>query len=152
MNVDDIDKFGHCCVCHKNLMVKRVVDGKVADMFTPFYDETVFLLNNGSQMQVTICKTCKSANDLSDRKVHNNIMAAVMKGWELETDLLVKDESNPEWTKEKGEQYLDNMRKLSINCNSANLDKYTLQNKIIEIRNLKVEEVKSEIEVQDARN
>lgn len=145
-NTDNIDKFGHCCVCHKNLLTKRVVDGHVIDMFLPEYDDTVFLLNNGSQMQITICKNCKEISDLSDEKLHQNIMEACMKGWELETKMLVADEKQPDWTEEHGEKYLDKMSQLSINCNSENLDKYSLQCKVIELRNLKVEEIKSDIE------
>lgn len=146
VNTDNIDKFGHCCVCHKNLLTKRVVDGKVVEMFTPFYDETVFLLDSGSQMQITICKTCKSSTDLNDRKIHKDIMDACMKGWELETKMLVADDKLPDWTEEKGKEYLDTMRKLNIHCNSEKLDKYVLQQKVIELKNIKVEEVKSDIE------
>lgn len=138
---DRIDKFGHCCCCGKNLLTKRVVDGKVVEMFLPFYDETVFLLDNGSQMQITICKHCKATTDLSDRKIHQDIMDACMKGWELETKMLVADEKHPDWTEEKGKEYLDTMSKLSIHCNSESLDKYAIQNKIVELRNFKVEEI-----------
>lgn len=148
INTDNIDKFGHCCVCHKNLLTKRVVDGKVVDMFTPFYDETIFLLDSGSQMQITICKTCKASTDLNDRKIHQDIMDACMKGWELETKMLVADEKLPDWDEKKGKEYLDTMRKLNIHCNSEKLDKYSLQSKVIELRNFKVEE----IEVKDVIN
>lgn len=147
MNTDNIDKFGHCVVCHKNLLTKRVVDGKVIDMFLPFYDDTMFLLDNGSQMQVTICKHCKADKDLSDPKVHRDIMDAVMKGWELETKMLVADEKQPQWTEEHGKNYLETMGKLNIHCNSEKLDRYLLQQKVVELKNLKVEEVKSDIEV-----
>lgn len=141
MNTDDIDKFGHCVLCHQNLLTKRVVDGKVIDMFLPTYDQTTFLLNTGSQMQVTICKICKHSNDLSDPMVHDNIMEAVMKGWELETNMLVADDKQIDWTKEKGDEYLSKMSELTINCNSENLDMYTLQNKVIQLRNIEVKDV-----------
>lgn len=142
---DRIDRFGHCCCCGKNLLTKRVVDGKVVDMFTPFYDETIFLLENGSQMQITICKTCKSTTDLNSPKVQNNIMDACIKGWELETKMLVADEKYPDWTEEKGKEYINTMKKLNINCNSENLDKYTLQNKVIELKNLEVLDIQAEV-------
>lgn len=86
-NTDDIDKYGHCIICHKNLLSKRVVDGKVVDMFLPTYDHTFFMLNDGSQMQTTICKPCKISTDLTDPTVHNNIMQAVQKGWDLDEKL-----------------------------------------------------------------
>lgn len=83
-NTDNIDKYGHCVVCHKNLLSKRVVEGQVVDMFLPTYDHTFFMLNDGSQMQVTICKPCKFHTDLTDPVVHDKIMQAVQKGWDLD--------------------------------------------------------------------
>ncbi len=145
MNTDNIDKFGHCVVCHKNLLTKRVVDGKIIDMFLPIYSDTVFLLDNGSQMQVTICKICKESTDLNDPQVHSEIMEAVMKGWELETKMLVADEKQPDWTEEKGKKYLDTMAQLNIDCNSEDLGKYAIQQKQIKLLKLKVDKVKSEV-------
>lgn len=141
MNTDNIDKFGHCVICHQNLLTKRVVDGKVVDMFLPTYDDTMFLLNTGSQMQVTICKPCKAITDLSDSKVHDNIMQAVMKGWELETKMLVADKKIPEWTQEKGDEYLKKMSTLIIDCNSEDLDKYVIQQRQVVLLNQSVKEV-----------
>lgn len=145
-----IDKFGHCCACSEYLLIKRIVDGRVVDMFTPQYDQTIFLLNTGSQMQITICKKCKETLDLNDPVVHAEIMAAVMKGWELETAKMVEDEALPNYTEELRGKELENFSKLSINCNSEELDKYAVQCKVIELANLKVEEISetSEIEVE----
>lgn len=139
--VERIDRFGHCCYCSDYLLTKRVVDGKVTDMFLPTYDQTVFLLDNGSQMQITLCKKCKSTLELNDAQVHADIMSAVFKGWELESNALVADETKPEWTKEVGEKYLKDMSELSIHCNSETLDAYKIQEKVIELRNLSVEEI-----------
>lgn len=149
MNTDDIDKFGHCVVCHKDLLTKRIVDGKVVDMFLPIYDETMFLLNSGSQMQVTICRPCKQLTDLSDTKVHNDIMAAVQKGWQLESKLLV---DNNTWTKEQGDKYLNDMDKLDIDCNSENLDKYVIQQRQMVLLNANVTSVNTEAEVESVNN
>lgn len=126
MNTDNIDKFGHCCLCTKNLITKRVVDGKVIDMFLPIHDHTDFLLDNGSIMKVCICKPCKESIDLSSVEVHSNIMDAVNKGWELESKMLVEDETHPMWTKEYGEKYLHEMAQLSISYHADNLDKNVL--------------------------
>ncbi len=138
---DKIDRFGHCVCCGDNLLTKRVVDGKVVDMFLPTYDETMFLLSNGSQMQVTICKKCKFSIDFTENEVKRNIMAAVQKGWELESNLMVADESKPEWTKEVGDKYLDTMSKLDIDCRSENLSKHIIQAKSIELAGLNIEEL-----------
>lgn len=140
-NTDNIDRFGHCVICHNNLLTKRVVDGKVVDMFMPIYDETIFLLNNGSQMQVTICKNCKESTDLNDSVIHEQIMEAVQKGWQLETRIKM-DQDDPEWSKEKRDKYIEHMSKLDIDCHSENLDKHVIQNRQMELLNLSVEEVK----------
>ena len=139
MNTDDIDKFGHCVICHRYLLTRKVVDGKIVDMFLPIYDETFFLLNNGSQMQVTICKPCKQITNLSDPIVHDNIMRAVQKGWILENKLLVADPKIPEWTAEFGDKYLANQAKLSIDIHSEGLDKFEIQTRQMQILNKTVE-------------
>lgn len=133
MNTDNIDKFGHCCVCHKNLITKRVVDGQVIDMFLPIHDHTDFLLDNGSIMKVCICKPCKENTDLCCKNKQSDIMEAVQKGWELETKALVADPAQPQWTEEFGKEYLDKMSELTIDSHADSLDKQALQRRIEEI-------------------
>lgn len=138
INTDNIDRFGHCVVCHKNLLVKRIVDGVVVDMFSPLFDETNFILNNGSEMKVTICKKCKENNDLTQEDTHKMIMDAVYKGWELETKMLVNDEKAIEWDEEYAKKYLNKMRSLDIDCHSENMDKYLIQTRQMELLNKEV--------------
>lgn len=145
--VERIDKFGHCCYCSEYLLVKCIVDGKVIEMFKPTYDDTMFLLNDGSQMQITICKKCKESIDLENENIHSEIMDAVYKGWELETAKLVNDENYPNYTEDIRTKDLSIMLSKTINCNSENLDKFTIQNKVVEIRNLKIEEIKEEVSI-----
>lgn len=145
---EKIDRFGHCLVCGDNLLTKRIVNGKVVDMFLPTYSDTMFLLDSGSQMQITICKSCKDKVDLNDPKVHDVIMKSCMKGWELESKAMLADETKPEWTQEVCNKYLDDMSKLSIHCNSDDLDKYAIQTKIIQLRNMKVEEISEEKDIE----
>lgn len=133
MNTDNIDRFGHCVVCHKNLITKRVVDGKVIEMFLPIHDHSDFMLNNGSMMKVCMCKPCKESTDLKDLLVHQNIMESCMKGWELETKILIADQTQPQWTEEFGYKYLSDMEKLDIHCHADNLDKNILSNKSKEL-------------------
>lgn len=133
---DKIDRFGHCICCGENLLTKRVVDGRVVDMFKPTYDHTFFLLDNGSQMQVTICKMCKESTDLSNPKIQEEIMEACLKGWELEQRLLVEDERFPEWTAVEAEKYMKEKAFLNIDCHSENLDKNIIRNRQIELLNL----------------
>ena len=139
VNTDNIDRFGHCVICHNNLLVKRIVDGVVVDMFSPLFDETKFILNNGSEMKVTICRKCKDTVDLNDYNTRNNIMAAVYKGWELEANMLVKDDKAIEWDEKFAHNYLNKMKELDIDCHSENMEKYSIQKRQMEILNKKVE-------------
>lgn len=130
--LDRIDRFGHCCVCARYLLTKRMVDGKVIEMFVPEYGDIIFLLNDGSKMQVTICKICQNSYNFSDPDVHKEIMDACMKGWELETKKLIEEGgTTPEgnsikWSGEYGKKYLDFMRKKYIDCNTNDFDKNIL--------------------------
>lgn len=133
MNTDNIDKFGHCVLCHRNLIYKRVVDGRQEDMFVPTHGHTTFLLNTGSQMQVCMCKPCQQNNDLADVSIHNNIMEAVQKGWELEAKLLVE---NNVWSTQKSVEYLNYMKSRTIDCHVEHLANNVIQNRIKELTNV----------------
>lgn len=97
----DFDKFGYCVFCHKYLMEEKVMEGEVQLVFTKDRKETVFMLDDGSQMRVCICKGCKENLKESD---HNVIMQSVVKGWEKEVESLVH------WTED---QRIDHMVKYS---------------------------------------
>ncbi len=131
--LDKIDRFGHCCLCARNLLTKKVIDGKVQDIWVPEYGEAIFLLNDGSKMQVTICKICQNTHELTDPAVHKDIMDAVMKGWELETKKLTTEGGEtPEgnfirWSKENGEKYLKHMAKKAIDIHVGSIDERILQ-------------------------
>lgn len=88
----DYDRFGHCVLCHDNLMVERLIDrqrvlslgGRATDMNVT--------LNDGSIMRVTICLSCKADYTVRDAK---RLMKSVIKGWERECEELVADETKP---------------------------------------------------------
>lgn len=141
-HTDNIDRFGHCCVCHKNMITKRVVDGKVIDMFLPDHDHTDFLLDNGSIMKVCMCKSCKANVDLTSPKVHKYIMEACLKGWELETKALIADESLPNWNEDTAKIYLEKMSKLNIDCHSDSFSPVAVQDRVKELNKLMVADVK----------
>lgn len=122
-NTDNIDRFGHCVLCHKNMITKRIVDGKEIEMFLPDHDHTDFLLDSGSLMKVCMCKTCKRDNDFTDIKIHSAIMDACHKGWELETKMLVANEKEVQWTQEFADNYLSEMAKYNIVYHVDNIDK-----------------------------
>lgn len=78
------DKYGHCCLCHSNLIVPQIVGGKQIMTFTADFDQTEFVISNKTRLVVCICKPCKAGNDLSSSKIHNNIMKSVIAGWDME--------------------------------------------------------------------
>lgn len=144
--LDRIDRYGHCCVCCRNLITQRVVDGKVIEMFTPEHGHTDFLLDNGSIMKVCMCSICKNTYDLKDPEIHKEIMAAVMKGWELETDVMVADKNLPEWTEQSQKVYLDRMGKLNIDCHSDSLSEIAVQDRAKELTKIMSEDIEAKVE------
>jgi len=126
MNTDNIDSFGHCVICHANLIVERIVDQKVVTMFSPLMSSATLLMDNGSKMDICICLRCKGNTDLNDKQVQSNIMDAVNKGWELEVGQLV---SKGDWKDDFGKQHLKKMKKLSIECDCAKLSDHVIEEK-----------------------
>ena len=132
--MDNIDRYGHCVTCHKSMMVERAVDGKVIPMFTPDYAETEFLLVDGSKMRVAICKPCKEHVDLASDKVKGYVMEAVINGWQLEVDSLVKDEKRPEWDVDRGKKHMARYSALKIECPSEGLEQHVITDKVKKLR------------------
>ncbi len=116
------DRYGHCCKCHKDLLVPRVVGGKQIMMFTPQFDQTEFVLNNKSRMVVCMCKKCKKM-DLHDPKVQEKIMESVKLGWDMEQG---NDKRQPS-------DYQD----LSILFHSEGIDDYVVQDRFKKINETK---------------
>lgn len=136
MDVDDIDRFGHCVVCHKNMLYHRIVDGKEIQMFKPDHGHTEFLLDNGSRMRVCICNSCKENVDLSKPSIQEMVMKTVVRGWQLEVNSLVADESRPDWDIERGEKYMEDYSKLNIDCHSDGIS-----NHVVDERKKKINEM-----------
>ena len=107
------DTFGHCTICHKNMLIEQVIDGKVEKRFTPEYVENEYLLSDGSKMRVAMCRDCKS-NLTFDKQ--EQIMNCVIKGWEVG----IKDLS---WTDEKKKAYMDRYSKLEIIVGTEDISK-----------------------------
>lgn len=128
--MSNIDKYGHCVCCHSNLLVERTVDNKVVYMFSPEHDETQFMLDDGTLMRVCICKPCKSNKDMSDIKVQNDIMEAIVNGWNIEVNDLVY---YGKWSDGKAKFHMDTYSKKNILCHSENLEKHVIDNKKQEI-------------------
>lgn len=124
LNTDDIDKFGHCCKCHRNLIVRRVVDGKVQNTLAPEFGQTEFLMNNGSRLVVCMCKICQNTYDLSDKGIQKEIMEAVEKGWQLEHELMVK---NGTITEEIAKEELEKRKDLLLEMHSEGISDAQIQ-------------------------
>lgn len=119
------DKPGHCVNCHKNLIFKQVVDEKVVKRFSPEKTEKCFIISDGSKMNVCICKTCKVLDGTEEY-----IMNSVIKGWDVETDGLVKNDSKPDWDKDKKTKYMNRMSKLKIISTAEGKDSHTIKQEI----------------------
>lgn len=116
----DRDKFGYCVKCHKHLLREVVIANEVKVVPTADADREVLLMNDGSQMGISICRSCKY--DITDDDFEY-IMDAVVKGWDWETDQLVADPLKVMWDKEKKDKHMAQQRKLGIVSKSENLSK-----------------------------
>lgn len=125
--IPNVDKYGHCVLCHTNLIIERVADMKVINMFSPDYDQTEFLLDDGTRMKVCICKPCKKNIDLKDVGVQEKVMEAVINGWNLEVKGMVADQKRPDWTEEKGKQYMDTYRVKKILYHSDGMSSHAIE-------------------------
>ena len=128
----DFDKYGHCCLCHKNMLIEQVIDGKVQKRFTPDYIENQYLLSDGSKMRVAMCVDCKV--NLTDKQ-SNEIMQCVIKGWQVQVNEL-------DWTDEKKKAHMDRYSQLEIVANAENVPQDILDVKIQEFQKAKLEQVK----------
>lgn len=128
----NIDRYGHCVNCHRNLITEKVVDGKVINIFSPDKDETEFLIDDGSRMRVCICKQCKGSIDLSNEEKQSEIMEAVVNGWQLEIDTMIS-ESRKGWDKDKGKSYMKNYSNKKIIVHTDNLTEQVVSKKRKEI-------------------
>ncbi len=128
------DKFGHCVVCHQNMLIEKVIDNKVVRVLKPIYEETEYLLDDGSTMNVAICRFCK--NELTE-KDNDYVMKCVKRGWELELEML------NDWSEAKKKDYLDRYSKKEIVANSEGMVSDIKSRKLQEYREKYVEHHKA---------
>ena len=122
------DKFGFCCLCHKQMVIEEVIDSKVQIRFTPEYIEEEFLLDNGSRMRVAMCIQCKQS--YSDKE-NDKIMQSVVSGWEKEVEVL-------NWNEEKKEKYRKDYYELKIVTKSFGKPLDILEKALKEFKDKKV--------------
>jgi len=100
-----VDRFGHCIMCGKNMIIEKVVGTEVKKVTTPDYDQVQFLLDDGSKMRVVTCKPCKAGMKDKD---HKTIMKSVIAGWQREVDGL------EHWEKKKKEKHMKKYKRRKI--------------------------------------
>jgi len=109
----NFDLYGHCVLCHINMLEDKYVDGKMIIRLTAQAVDTSYLLNTGSYMNVTMCRKCKV--ELKDTESeYNAIMASVILGWEIEYTDLVASASKPQYTETIKAQYMEEQHKKKI--------------------------------------
>lgn len=126
----NFDKFGHCVLCHKNMVVEKVIDGKVQLGFTSDHMEEEFLLDDGSRMRVCMCKECNSKYDHKD---YDKIMQCVNAGWEKEME-----ERN--WEDNRKENYRKKYNKLKIITSSLGKPDDVLKKELKEFKDKKIKQ------------
>ena len=102
----DYDKYGYCVLCHRNLRYEQVINDKVMMRFSTDYEETEYLLNDGSKMRVAICKPCK---EKLTEEHHTQVMDCVKAGWVEEVKTLP-------WSDKKKQDYIDIYSQKEIVC------------------------------------
>ena len=92
----DFDLYGHCVLCHDNMLKEEIVDGKMVIRLMGKATTAEYLLNTGARMNVSMCVYCKDKLDDSDEEL-DEIMKSVVAGWEIEASDLVASISKPHW-------------------------------------------------------
>ena len=112
--MDTKDRPGACVICHRDMIIETVSDGKVIKIFAPYKTEVNFELHDGSRMPVCMCTMCRDSIDLTNSKVHNSIMTSVVEGWKYQVDQLVADEKRQDWIQEKADIYMEKHKDYKI--------------------------------------
>lgn len=110
MKKADYDCWGHCVITGKPLYTEKVIDGEVQKVPTPDMTHMTMLLEDGSLMRVCVSKQAKKLFKSSKESLQF-IMNKVIKGWDKETDELVKD---GRWDKERKQKYMKEYSKKKI--------------------------------------
>lgn len=106
MKVDNIDKFGNCVFCHRNLVKNVVLNGKIDVVFDADRDHIHCQFNNGSYTDIPVCKPCKKDLDFNAPDIREQIMEQVKLGWELEIDHMDRNAAKFQGWNEKAKKSL----------------------------------------------
>lgn len=123
----EYDAYGFCCLCHRNLRYEQVINNQVMMRFSADYDETEYLLNDGSKMRIAICKLCKAElTEEHNKKIMDNVKA----GWKEEVKVLP-------WTEEKKKDYIARYMQKDIVCLSDRVPMDILKEKHLDYQRSK---------------
>lgn len=107
------DVYGYCAMCHDSLLVNDKNDkGEPIVRLSGKAEHLEVNLNDGSKMRVLLCTHCKT--DYKPKKHAKKLMTSVIKGWEVECDQLIADESKPNFDIKWKEDYMKVYRKKEI--------------------------------------
>ena len=134
------DTYGHCVLCHTNMIYEQVIDSKVQQRFHTDYGEITYLLDDGSNMRVAVCKKCQAIME-DDIEEKGYIMDCVKEGWKAETRKLVEDKNKTDWDEKRRKKYLDRYNKLNIVIKSDNVAKDVLNRRLKDHRKSKKEKI-----------
>lgn len=130
------DCFGHCVISGLPLYEERAIDGVIQRVPKPNMTHATYLLADGSLMRVCISKEEKKK--LKNTKAeYDFIMNKVKKGWEKETEQLVKDETKPEWDNKRAKEYLKEYSKKDISSRIDDIPFRTMSNIEKEVNKVK---------------
>jgi len=115
------DKYGHCSLCHKNMLIEQIIDGKPTMRFLPDYVEAEYLLDDNSKMRVAMCTQCKTNLSEDDNET---VMDTVKRGWQEQV------KKYDHWTQERKNKYLETYNKKEIVCMSAGVPDDILATKL----------------------
>jgi len=73
--------------------------------------EVLVVLDNGSKMRVTVCSKCESTFKPEQA---GKLMESVRGGWQKECEMLVADDSKPEWDEAKKSSHMKEYSKLAV--------------------------------------
>lgn len=116
----NIDTFGHCVLCGKNMIIHQVINGKVQQRLGPDYVEEEYLLSDKSKMRVAMCRGCRDNLTGDENTI---IMEAVLNGWKNEV------ETYSHWPEERKMDYIKRYSKKKIVVRTAGLREDVLDKK-----------------------
>jgi len=132
--VVDFDLYGHCVLCHHNMIRDEYIDGEMQTRLAAEHRMVKYLLNDGSQMNVTMCLEC--VNKLTDSQDEIDlVMKSVVRGWEIETSDLVASISKPMWTQQLKDDHMKKQSKKKIVVRVDKLEEDTFVKYIREYKN-----------------